>query len=522
MILGVQTHFSQGWGLDSLDKSDDIGTRLLRDEMPWSFGEKTKGSISFTDATAQKLDSACDRGFKLILTEIPTHDAYDGGSFVYSAGAQAAFATYVKAVADRWGGCIAAFEIGNEINGGNQLSFPSGYDPNETVVALMKAVHDAVKPSHPGIAILGGSTNMIGTGFQKNLFDAGMLKYVDGVAVHPYSRHADGLPLELARLRSTIDSYSSDAEIWATEFGHDTSDFDEAAAQALKSVTLMSAAHVDVAVWYALIEEQWYPNFGLYSGGAKRPMAHAIDFAQRSLLTRGRATQVDVGDDMIFAYRFGSDATVIWGAPQTLSVSGATGAYDYKGQALANAGSIEISPRPVVIMGNITIRAGTSGMVADTVMQYGRDAWKYFARNASGAYDELGYRTRWYDSVFMSDWDGTLALKATGGVPARTGSDPMRVVWRYTAPKAMQVTVKGCFAKSSSGDGIDVSISRNGTVSTSEIVSSGQKILRTDLSLAQGDRVEFVAGPNQTYGGDDFSFRGRIYLQGQAGSVACP
>ncbi|WP_144098554.1 hypothetical protein [Croceicoccus sediminis] len=490
--------------------------------MPWSFGERVKGTIAFTDETAQKLDTACDRGFRLILTQIPTHDAYDGGSFAYSADAQGAFAKYVNAVADRWGECIVAFEIGNEINGGNQLSFPSGYDPDATVVALMKAVHDAVKPSHPAIAILGGSTNMIGTGFQKKLFDAGMLKYADGVAVHPYSRHADGLPLELAKLRETIDSYGSDAEIWATEFGHDVPDYEEAAAQALKSVTLMSAADVDVAVWYALLEEQWYPNFGLYSGGTKRPMAHTIDFAQRKLMARGRATKVDVGNDMIFAYRFGSDATVVWGAPQTLSVSGADAAYDYKGQALSDSASIAISPRPTVIMGDITMRAGASGLIADTVLQYGQGAWRYFARNAQGAYDELSYRSRWYDSLFMSDWDGTLALKADGGVPARTGSDPMRVVWRYTAPKAMQVTVMGCFAKSPDGDGIDISIARNGTVSTSDIVSGGEKRLRTDLSLAQGDHVEFIAGPNQTYGGDDFDFRGRIFLQGQAGSVSCP
>jgi hypothetical protein len=254
MILGVQTHFSQGAG------------------------------------TTQRLDSACAAGLKVILTATPKNPAYDNGAMVYSPQGQAAFGRYLNAVAARWRSCVVAFEIGNEVNTATGLVYPAGYDSAATYVATLRAVHGAVKPGNPGVALLGASTNMIGTGFIERMLAAGMRPYVDGVAVHQYRSHGDSTAWEIRNLRSAMSAAGGELPIWVSEFSHDLADRDEAA-QMLKTVTLLSASGVHAASWYALIDQASFPNMGLYASTSLKPTGHAYTLAQSQLLTRGRAVK---------------------------------------------------------------------------------------------------------------------------------------------------------------------------------------------------------------------------------------
>ncbi len=49
-VLGVQTHFSQGWKLDLLDPARALGAVALRDEISWARVEAVKGEYDFSEA----------------------------------------------------------------------------------------------------------------------------------------------------------------------------------------------------------------------------------------------------------------------------------------------------------------------------------------------------------------------------------------------------------------------------------------------------------------------------------------
>ena len=66
-------------------------------------------------------------------------------------------------------------------------------------------------------------------------------------------------------------------------------------------ITLMSAAGLVRADWYALREEGWFPNAGLYAGGAARPVLDTFRLAQQKLLAAGNARRIDTGDPLVFA-----------------------------------------------------------------------------------------------------------------------------------------------------------------------------------------------------------------------------
>lgn len=525
MKLGVATHLSQGWGLDTIDRADDISVNLLRDGMEWHQGEETKGTFDFTGGTAQKIDAACARGKKFLLVQIPLNKHYDGGKFVYSPEARAQFAKYLRAVADRFGSCIAAFEIGNEINGGGNTrpDYPAGYDLEDTYVALLRDIDSAMGGSHPYIKIIGGSTNMIGTGFLENLFDAGMLNYVDGVAVHPYSGYSYGLPMEIDALKKAMRDHGKEVEIWASEFAHDHPDQKLAASEGMKSITLMAAAGVDMAAWYALYEEEWFPNLGLFDGSSIKPQGRMVRLAASKLLPHGNPIKLNTGDPGLFAYRFGQGATVVWGTPRTIRVEGASEAYDAYGNRLPSNTEMQVSDVPVIFIGGNISDRGTSDVLADTLLQYGTGAWKYFARGKDGGMDPLTYKTQWYGSDLRSAWDAALSMNPDGAVPARDSNDPLRALWQWQTDRAVSVTVKACFHKrEDGGDGIDLAIDRNGKPAATKILTNGQTIISADIDLAAGDKVQISGGPNQTWGSDHFGLRAKVFKRGAAGTVECP
>ena len=525
MMMGAATHFSQGWGLDTIDRADDTSVDLLRDGQEWDQVELTKGTLDFTGGTAKKLEAACKRGKKLLLVEIPVNPHYDGGKFVYSPDARAAFAKYLRAVADHYGKCIAGFEIGNEINGGGGLglSYPDGYDLEDTYIALLKDIDAAMGSSHPYIKIVGGSTNMIGTGYLERFFKAGMLNYIDGVAVHPYNGYAYGLPMEIAALKKAMRDNGKEVDIWMSEFAHDHPDQKLAASEGIKSITLMAANGVDAAVWYALFEEKWFPNLGLWEGSTIKQQGRAVRLAASKLLPHGNPIKLNTGDPGLFAYRFGKGATIVWGTPRTIRVEGATEAYDAYGNQLPSTSEMQVSDVPVIFIGGNVGDPGTSNVLADTLLQYGTGVWKYYARSRDGGMDPLTYKTQWYGSDLRSAWDAVLSMGPDGAVPARDANDPLRALWQWQSDTARSVTVKACFHKrEEGGDGIDVMIDRNGKTLATQILANGQTVISADIDLAAGDRISVSAGPNQTWGKDAFGMRAKVFKRGSAGTVECP
>jgi hypothetical protein len=518
--FGVQTHFSQNWPAAWLGLANQIGARTLRDTVSWASVEKQPGVYTFAGSTSvDTLTRHCAANGKLILTIVQKNALYDGGKTVYSAAGQTAYASYVKALLDRFGSCISAIEVGNEINGADALDYPAGMDEARTYVASLQELARVVKPAHPKVAILGGSTNTVGTGFLEKLFAAGALNVMDGVAVHPYRGSVEGLDLEITHLRDVMRKYGAPVDIWATEFSYDTSDQAAAAAGLVKSAAQLSASGVDHASWYALVDQTWFPNMGLFTKTAIKPNGMAYQTIMQRLFAYGRAVRVDTGDGLVYLYRFGANHWLAWGAPRTLTFFGAPVVRDIYGTARTGA-SVQLSGEPVIVEGASGFTMTASDVVADTMLQYGSAPWSYLRRGSNNKDVALPLFDNDFTSYFGDRWSKPLRINSTSAAPAGTGSDPMRAVIRYTSPKAQQLDLDVCLSKTVKGDGVDYKVTRNGVVASSGILTSKTTIRSLALDLAPGDKVDLIFGPNQTYGDDSFSYRARLTARGR-GAAMC-
>lgn len=518
--FGVQTHFSQNWPAAWLGLANQIGARTLRDTVSWASVEKQSGVYTFAGSTSvDTLTRHCAANGKLLLTIVQKNPLYDGGKTVYSAAGQAAYAAYVKALLDRFGSCISAIEVGNEINGADALDYPAGMDEARTYVASLQELARVVKPAHPKVEILGGSTNTVGTGFLEKLFAVGALNVMDGVAVHPYRSSVEGLDLEITHLRDVMRKYGTPVDIWATEFSYDTSDQAAAAAGLVKSAAQLSASGVDHASWYALVDQTWFPNMGLFTRTAIKPNGMAYQTIMQRLFAYGRAVRVDTGDGLVYLYRFGANRWLAWGAPRTLTFFGAPVIRDIYGTARTGA-SVQLSGEPVLIEGSSGFTMTASDVVADTMLQYGSAPWTYLRRGSNNKDVALPLFDNDFTSYFGDRWSKPLRINSTSAAPAGTGSDPMRAVIRYTSPKAQQLDLDVCLSKTVKGDGVDYKVTRNGVVASSGILTSKTTIRSLALDLAPGDKVDMIFGPNQTYGDDSFSYRARLTARGR-GAAMC-
>lgn len=514
MVLGVQTHFSQGWTASALTLANAVSAPMLRDAVPWTGVERTRGAYTLTAPAMQTLSTACASGQRILLTAVPVNPLYDNGTWVSSPAGNAAFAAYLAALADRFGACLAGIEVGNEINGPGTLIYPAGTDRAAAYVRTLKAVRARIGGR---TAILGGSTNTIGTGFLKTLFAAGMLGEIDAVAVHPYRSRAEGLDIELAGLNAAMDAAGRRVPIWASEFSLDSTDQVLAAGELVKQTTMLAAAGVAQASWYALTDQRWYPTMGLYAGTAPKAQASAFRVMQR-LLPLGRPQRLDLGDPLLFAYRFGTDTTIVWGAPRTITAEGGL-VSDATGAPTTAPG---VSEAPLVITGTTAIRFGASTWIADTLMGWGTPQWRMSVRLKA----DTSYRLPLFDDQFTSyfgdRWYRPLRINMTSAAPAGTGAAPMRAVWRHVAPVSEAVDIGGCFAKGPKGDGVDLTVMAGARVLWRGVLTERLQLPPLSAELAPGEWIDLVAGPNQTTGGDSFNYRLVLFRRGAAEPVACP
>ena len=520
--LGTQTHFSQGWSADVLARARLIGAGTLRDSIPWKVGEPTPGNYDFTGPAAAKLKQACASGFTLVLTEVPTHPAYDQYQTVNSPAGQAAYAHYLQALAREFGSCLIAIEVGNEINGARAMVLPAGVDPANNYVSLLKAVKAAVKPAAPGVAILGGSTNMIGTGFLTTLFAAGMLAEIDGVAVHQYRIRAEGADLEIAHLIAVMRQSGREVPVWVTEFSIDSSDEAAAAGEALKAYVLLSAGGSANLYWYALLDQASFPNMGLFNGGRLKQQGQAFTQITRELTATGKPSRLELGDPLLFAYAFGPDRAVVWGAPRQIAIDPAVKVFSASGASIDNPGKLTIGERPVLLKGATTLEPGHSAVLADTLLGYGGPGWRYFARSPSGKDYPLSLFDDRFDSYFGGRSYKPLRIGPFSAAVAGNATSPTRALWRHVVASPTTATIKGCLAKTVSGDGVDYEVFRNGISLIKGVATSTATVNTGPLALAAGDQIDFAVGPNQTSGGDAFNYRFMIVEGSSALSPECP
>lgn len=509
MQLGVQTHFSQGWSLSLLDTAKALGVTEIRDAQPWSGVEKTPGAYDFPGAYTNYMAKADMLGIGSMLTFASTNTLFDSGLTPYTPEGRQAYADYIVAVLDRYGDIVQEVEIWNEFNADNFVSGPVTTDKPYYYTDLLKTVYATVKAAHPEVTILGGAAHSVATGYLEDLFEHGALEYMDGVALHPYRNAPEHVDDELQRLTAVMERFGGAKPVYATEFGAEFADPAAAPDYLVKMVTMLSSAHVAESYWYALQDQAWFRNMGLYeTSGAPKPAAAAFEFAQKMLLPLGDAVQVETGDDLTLAYRFGENTYVMWGAPRGIDVIGEVTARDSSGRLIETPTQLSMSP--VVLQGDFEYRLGESQVIADSLLGYGEGEWDYFARTSDGMMHPLGQVDWEWTSYTGSVWYKPLRINADSLSPAGTGANPIQAVSRYTAETPQKAEIVGSWSKAASGDGVDLHVLLNGKEIFNTLVTDAYDLRGLYVDLQVGDVLDFAVGPNQNVNGDITNYQLQI------------
>ena len=345
MRMGVNTHFEQGWPLTALNKVQAAGADGIRDSVMWGKVEQRPGVYDFSDNNSGFMNRICARSIPVLVMVPPRNKLYDGGMLPASEAGRRAFANYIVALAAHFP-CIVGVEIGNEINTPSRL-WPAPPQKFPAYVALLKEVRRALDAAGSRVALVGGSSIGVDVPFHERMFAAGELALVDAIAVHPYIDRPERLPEQIERLKQAMAHHGATKPIWCTEFGNYYKTPEAAPPHALKVMTIMSAAHVSRAYWYALLDEPWFRNMGLYAGDAPKPALATFRAVQQQLLSAGDARRIDVGDPLSFIYRFGDGPYVVWGTSRSLRLPAGARAFDARGNRIDLPEAL--GPEPVII-----------------------------------------------------------------------------------------------------------------------------------------------------------------------------
>ncbi len=509
--LGVTAHFAQGWPETLWPAIASVHAGTVREALGWRRVETVPGRYDFTLQNAGHLTRLCAMKMAVVLVVDPRNPLYDHGATPDSAEAQAAFGAFVASVADHFGGCLAAIEVGNEINGANAMNGRAADDRAASHARLMKAVWQAAKPRHSGIALLGGSVNTVGTGFLERLFAEGLLDWVDGIAVHPYRSTPEGLGWELSELRGAMARHGTIKPIWATEFGVEAPDHATAADYLLKMAVLLSAAGVGEAQWYALADDPAFPTMGLVRMDATpKPAAATFAMLTADLLGRGAAIRGSSEEPALYRYRFGSDREVLWGAARTISIP--TGAIVRNSAGKRLEGPFRIGPSPMIIESAQQSQVGSSEVLADSLYDYATPVWTYSAGRQAAALVKLRAVNSNFATTLGAPNLGPVAINPLGMILPAARSK-VTTSLQYTVRTPARIVVEACLAPKPNGTGTaEFSVGSNREISPPKQVPSDGLHITREINAGAGEAINFVTSGHG--GAAVIAYRFRIVLVG--------
>ena len=516
MGLGVQTHFAQGWPIQLMAKVGDVGASGFRDGLRWNLIEPAPGHYNF-ESIAAYMATAARLDHEPLLVFHGTHPAYDDNETPHTDEGRRAFARFVSATISAFPDQIKRIEVGNEINAPNFMSGPYKDDPTGNYAALASVVSEVVKANHPDVEILCTGAHSVALAYFRDLFTAGALDDCDAISLHPYRPQPEGVDRELNELKALMEEYGELRPIYATEFGSWFESPSDAPEFLLKMTTLMSAADIEAAYWYALYDEPWWPNMGLFDKNSReKPAKPTFQFIAKELLPLGRSHLVGEGGvDRIYAFGDDGKGFVAWGAPGAVNVKGSATFYDATGKEIPRVDTL--SDTPVVILGEdleVTVTRDTP--IYDSLLQFRHSPRHYLAAADGGPETDLTLQeTNWAPYLgnrYLSPL-GISDLLANGSL---FDGKPMYAIERFVAPSTGRYEVLGkWWPEESPGDtdGADIRISGPDGLVTSGVTTSGLfELSPAVVFLDAGEALDFAIGPNQAPGGD--VVRRRITIKG--------
>lgn len=176
------------------------GFNSFRQDLTWDSVEITKGV--YTIPPKLKLVDEIIRGAKkynispLVILDYGNKN-YNKGGYPVNEQDITAFANYAKWVASNYKGQVKYYEIWNEWTVGTGMKGKGDIPPPQIYFELVKRTSQAIKSVDSSAMILAGSFNPLSpTGRRLNISDSdwfmelineGILNYIDGISIHPYS-----------------------------------------------------------------------------------------------------------------------------------------------------------------------------------------------------------------------------------------------------------------------------------------------------------------------------------------------
>lgn len=181
-LLGVGTHLFEQDINKNIEIMNKLGLNSFRDDYSWGAVEKEYGKL----IAPAKLDAYLDNSKKSKISPLIILDYgnrfYDGGKKPVSIEAIAGFVRYAEYVAKHNVNRANIFEIWNEWDHSAEPVSAESY------FKLVKAVAPAIKSINKHAVVLAGAATTAGIrkGWIEQLVKLGILKYVDGISIHPY------------------------------------------------------------------------------------------------------------------------------------------------------------------------------------------------------------------------------------------------------------------------------------------------------------------------------------------------
>jgi hypothetical protein len=235
------------WAISDADKQrqvpllQEIGSDWVRLNVQWKDAEQSKGSYDawWFREYDRAVQAALDANQEIVMA---VYNAPDWGAVLADGGEgqtpadPAEFAGFMRYLAERYRGKVAAYEIWNEPNA---LRFWNTGPNAIAYTELLKAAYPVIKEADPDAEVVFGGLALNDYDFVQAAYDAGARGYFDVMATHPYTgcvsrppehiRYAtDGRMtknsfLAYREVRATMLAYEDDKPIWLTEFGWNTS-----------------------------------------------------------------------------------------------------------------------------------------------------------------------------------------------------------------------------------------------------------------------------------------------------------
>ncbi|WP_313433549.1 calcium-binding protein [Novosphingobium sp.] len=547
IVLGAQTHFSQGWSTSLLDAAGKLGADSIRDSVPWAAVENVAGKYDFSVPQAAWVDQALGRGFSVTLTFANANPLHDQGYTVYSDAGRAAFADFVVATLKQYPG-VQAIEIGNEYNSNSFVTGPiasaSAATRDDYYAKLVAAVDRALGKAGIDVELVGGATHSIPVDYFSDLKALGTLDILDAISIHPYTTPPEQFADQIAALRGVV---GNEIDIRVTEFGGDFTSLNDAPAYFAKMLSVMGAAGIESASWYALARQSYFPNMELWNTTAASAAPAGETFRVfDGLLKEGDTIARVATDDFTYFYTLGREAAVLWGQTGSVTLASGVSAYDLRGNRIAEFDGKISADVPILLKSEGGISAASvqfhvGALVADSFDQFDvtntdgggagfEGPWSYYSRSGSGqtlALQTMGGGLKSgepWTPYLGSQWLRPLTVNATTVTPAdfsngTNAASRYAVVERYTVQNAGLFRIEGDYDVSDqSRDGIYLTVTVNDRQILQQHVYDPAQGNRYDFTLdhvrlAAGDRVEFVVSSGASAVGDATSRHIRIFSE---------